>query len=150
MEETVKIGWQLLLAGMIFLVSLTAAAQDAEPEAKSDVKVNWVRGTDFSKYRTYAWGTSHLKTPTPAWDQHLVEDIDAALRAKGLHKVEMNGNPNLIIAYDAGSQPAYSIWDLTQVREVKEGTLVVELVDSQLKKAVWWERTVKRKGLRSD
>jgi len=84
----VKIGWQLLLASMIFLVSLTAAAQDAEPEAKSDVKVNWVRGTDFSKYRTYAWGTSHLKTPNPAWDQHLVEDIDAALRAKGLHKVE--------------------------------------------------------------
>jgi len=138
MEATMKIGWQLLLASMTFLASLTAIAQDVELEARSDVKVDWARGTDFSKYRTYAWGTSHQKTPNPAWNQHLVEDIDAALLAKGLHKVEMDGNPDLIVAYDAGSQPAYSIEDLTQVREVKEGTLVVELVDSQLKKAVWW------------
>ena len=45
--------------------------------------------------------------------------------------------PDLIVAYDAGTQPAYSIAGLTDVTEVKEGTLVVELVDSQFKKAVW-------------
>jgi hypothetical protein len=117
-------------------MSLATAAQDVE--AKPDVKVNWVRGTDFSKYRTYAWGTSHQKTPDPAWNQHLIEDIDAALQAKELHKVEMDGNPNLIVAYDAGTKPAYSIEGLTEVKEVKEGTLVVELVDSQFKEAVWW------------
>ncbi len=130
-----KISWQLLSAGIMCLVSLTAVAQDVE--AKHDVKVNWVRGTDFSKYRTYAWGTSHQKTPDPAWNQHLIEDIDAALQAKGLHKVEMDGKPDLIVAYDTGGQPAYSIEGLTEVKEVKEGTLVVELVDSQFKKVVW-------------
>jgi Domain of unknown function (DUF4136) len=135
LEEAMKISWQFLLAGIMCLVSLTAAAQDAE--AKRDVKVNWVRGTDFSKYRTYAWGTSHQKTPNPAWNQHLIEDIDVALQAKGLHKVEMDGKPDLIVAYDAGTQPAYSIAGLTDVTEVKEGTLVVGLVDSQFKKAVW-------------
>jgi hypothetical protein len=90
LEEAMKISWQFLLAGIMCLVSLTAAAQDAE--AKRDVKVNWVRGTDFSKYRTYAWGTSHQKTPNPFWNQHLIEDIDAALQAKGLHKVEMGAS----------------------------------------------------------
>ena len=134
-----KIGCQLLLVGIMCLVALTAKAQGTqEVEAKSDVKVNWVRGTDFSKYKTYAWGTSHQKTPNAVWNQHLVEDIDAALQAKGLHKVEIGGNPNLIVAYDAGTQPAYSIWDLTEVKEVKEGTLVVQLVDSQYGKVVWW------------
>ena len=133
-----KISWQLLLAGMMCLVSLTAAAQDVEQYAKSDVKVDWVRGTDFSKYKTYAWGTSHQKNPNPVWNQHLVEDIDAALQAKGLQKVEMDGDPSLIVAYDAGAQLAYLIQDLNLVKEVKEGTLVVELVDSQFKKAVWW------------
>ena len=58
-----KISWQLLSAGIMCLVSLTAVAQDVE--AKHDVKVNWVRGTDFSKYRTYAWGTSHQKNSRP-------------------------------------------------------------------------------------
>ena len=107
------------------------------PRRSVTVKVNWVKGTDFSKYRTYAWGTSHQKTPNPASNQHLIEIIDAALQAKGLHKVEMDGKPDLIVAYDAGTQPAYSIAGLTDVREVKEGTLVVGLVDSQFKKAVW-------------
>ena len=135
LEEAMKISWQLLSAGIMCLVSLTAVAQDVQ--AKHDVKVNWVRGTDFSKYRTYAWGTSHQKTPDPAWNQHLIEEIDAALQAKGLHKVEMDGKPDLIVAYDTGSQPAYSMEGLTEGKEVKEGTLVVELVDSQFKKSVW-------------
>jgi len=134
-----KIIWHILLAGMMCLMSLTSAAQDTqEVEGKSDVKVDWIRGVSFSKYRTYAWGTSHQKTPDPIWNQHLVEDIDGALQAKGLRKVETSGSPDLIVAYAAGTQLAYSISDLTVVSKVKEGTLMVELVDPQLGKTVWW------------
>jgi hypothetical protein len=68
-------------------------AQDVVPYAQTDVKVDWVRGTDFSQYKTYAWGTSHQQAPDPVWNQHYIEDIDAALSAKGLHKVEMHANP---------------------------------------------------------
>jgi len=134
-----KIIGHILLAGIMCLAPLTPAAQDTqEVEAKSDVKVDWIRGANFSKYRTYAWGISHQKTPDPIWNQHLVEDIDGVLQAKGLHKVEISENPNLIVSYTAGTQLAYSISDITVGSEVKEGTLTVELVDPQLGKTVWW------------
>ena len=131
-----RIKWQLLAIRILCLIPLASMAQDVVPYAESDVKVDWVRGTDFSKHKTYAWGTSRQQTPDPVWNQHYIEDIDAALQAKGLHKVEMDANPSLIVAYDAGSKPVYVIQGYRGV--VKQGTFIVELVDPQLKKAVWW------------
>jgi hypothetical protein len=50
-------------------------AQEAVPYANPEVKVDWVRGTDFSKYKTYAWGTPNQKATDP---NHPFEDIEAA------------------------------------------------------------------------
>ena len=91
-----KIICQLLAIGIFYLMPLASMAQDVVPYAKSEVKVDWVRGTDFSKYKTYAWGTTRQTTPNP---KHPTEDIDAALQAKGLQKVEMDANPSLIVAF---------------------------------------------------
>jgi hypothetical protein len=122
------------VAGLMCLVPLASVAQDVAPYAQSDVKVNWVKGTDFSKYKTYAWGTSHQKTPDAAWNQRHVETVDAVLQAKGLQKVTMDGNPSLIVANDAGSKLEYPIQEFT-MSQVQEGTLIEELVDPQTKKA---------------
>ena len=111
-------------------------AQDVVPYPESDVKVDWVHGTDFSKYKTYAWGATNQKNPDPSLKEHLIEHIDAVLKAKGLQKVGMDANPSLIVAYSTGSKLQYSIQDALSV--VKEGNFVVELADPQLKKAVWW------------
>ena len=67
--------------------------------------MDWVKGTDFSKYKTYAWGTSHLMTP----QKHPTEDIDAALQAEGLHRVGRNENPSLLVAFSSGTKPVYVI-----------------------------------------
>jgi Domain of unknown function (DUF4136) len=131
-----RINWQLPAILVLCLIPLASMAQDVVPYAQTDVKVDWVRGTDFSKYSTYAWGTSRQQTPDPVWNQRYIDDIDAALSAKGLHKVEMDANPSLIVAYDAGSKPTFVIQGYRGV--VKQGTFIVELVDPQLKKAVWW------------
>ncbi len=81
------------------------AQQDVVPYAKSSVKVDRVRGTDFSKYKTYAWGTSHLATPSL---EHTVQGmIDAALQAKGLQKVGMDATPSLLVAFTSGNKLVY-------------------------------------------
>jgi hypothetical protein len=131
-----RITCQLLALGVLYLMPLPSTAQDVVPYPKSDVKVDWVRGTDFSKCKTYAWGTARQMTPDP---KHTIEGaIDAALQAKGLQKVGIDSNPNLMVAFSAGNKLVYSIQGYAKNPIVKEGTLVVQLADPQLKKALWW------------
>jgi hypothetical protein len=127
-----KISCKLFVIGILSLMPLTSIAQDVVPYEKSEVKVDWVRGTDFSKYKTYAWGTTRQMTPDP---KHTIEGaIDAALQAKGLQKVDMDANPSLIVAFSAGNKPVYSIQGYLKNPIVKQGTLVVQLADPQLKR----------------
>jgi hypothetical protein len=135
-EELMRISCRLLAIGILFLMPLGSLAQEVVPYAKSEVKVDWVRGTDFSKCKTYAWGTSRQMTPDP---EHTIEGIiEAALQSKGLKKVGMDANPDLIVAYSGGNKLVYPIQGYLKNPLVKQGTLVVELADPQLKKAVWW------------
>ena len=87
-----RISYQLIAIGILYLMPLTSMGQEVVPYAKSEVQVDWVRGTDFSQYKTYVWGTTRQVTPDP---KHPIEDIEAALQAKGLHKVGMDENPGL-------------------------------------------------------
>jgi hypothetical protein len=131
-----RIKCQLLALGVLYLMPLTFTAQDVVPYPKSEFKVDWVRGTDFSKCKTYAWGISRQMTP----DQKRTIEVtlEAALQAKGLQKVETDANPSLIVAFSGGNKLVYSIQGSLKNPIVQQGTLVVELVDPQLKKAVWW------------
>ena len=49
-----KVRCQLLAITVLYVTPFVSMAQDVVPYAKSEVKVDWVRGTDFSKYKTYA------------------------------------------------------------------------------------------------
>ena len=128
-----RIGFQLLAVGILSLMPLASIAQEAVPYVNPDVKVDWVRGTDFSKYKTYAWKTSHLATPS--LEPAVQAMIDTALQGKGLQKVEADTNPSLFVAFSSGNKLVYSIQGSSVV---KQGTFIVELADPQLKKAVWW------------
>src|SRR5271157_3762933 len=60
------------------------------------VNVDWDRGTDFSKFHTYAWQPS----PAPAkglWDQRVIDDVNQQLQAKGFQLV--TANPQLWVVY---------------------------------------------------
>jgi Domain of unknown function (DUF4136) len=54
-----------------------------------EVRTNYLPGTDFSKYRTYAWvtiqGAGH---PNHILDAEIKESIDSQLRAKGFTKMD--------------------------------------------------------------
>src|SRR6266481_5603690 len=114
-----RISYQLLAIGILYLMPFASMAQEAVPYAKSEVKVDWVRGTDFSKYKTYAWGTSNQKAPDP---KHPLEDIDAALQAEGLQKVGIDADPSLLVAFSVGSKMVYVIQGYTKNPVVKQGT----------------------------
>jgi hypothetical protein len=130
-----RISRQLLSAGILWLMPLASMPQDVQPYAKSEVKVDWVRGTDFSKYKTYAWGTPDKKAPDP---KHPLEDIDAALQAKGLQKVELDASPSLLVGFSVGNKLVYVIQGYSKKPLVKQGSLGVEIADPQLKKVIWW------------
>jgi hypothetical protein len=83
---------------------LASRAQEAALYANSEVKVDCVRGIDFSKYKTYAFGTPNQTAPDP---HHPLDDIDAALQAKGLQKVGMDANPGLLAAFRVGNKQVY-------------------------------------------
>jgi hypothetical protein len=130
-----RMSFQLLAIDILCLTPLISMAQDVVPYGKSEVKADWVRGTDFSKYKTYAWEGSQQKTPDP---HRIVGKIDSALQGKGLQLVEIDANPSLIVACNAGNKLVYPIQGYLKNPAVKQGTLVIQLVDPQLKKAVWW------------
>lgn len=130
-----RVGCQFLSIGILYLMPLTSMTQEVVPYANSEIKVDWVRGTDFSKYKTYAWGTPKQKAPDP---NHPLDDIDAALQAKGLQKVGMDANPGLLVAFSVGNKQVYVLQHIAKNPMVKQGTLVVEVADPQLKETVWW------------
>jgi hypothetical protein len=130
-----KISHQLLAMSILCLMPMAFIGQEVVPYANSEVKVDWVRGTDFSKYKTYAWGTPKQKASDP---NHPLNDIDAALQAEGLQKVGTDASPDLLVAFSVGNKQVYVLQHIAKNPIVKQGTLVVELADPQLKKVVWW------------
>src|SRR5215469_9048031 len=70
-----------------------------------DVRTNYMPGTDFSKYRTYAWGDeiqgvpSRGGHPDQILDAQVKQAIDSQMTAKGLTKVGDGGRPDLLIGY---------------------------------------------------
>ena len=127
-----RIGCPLLAIGILCLMPSASTAQEVQPYAKNQIKVDWARGTDFSKYKTYAWGDTQQMTPDP---KHTIEGaIDAALQAKGLQEVGMDANPSLIVSFSGGNKLVYPIRNYIANPAVKEGNLVVELADLNLKK----------------
>ena len=130
-----KISGQLIALAILYLTPLASLPQDdVELYPKSSVKVDWVQGTDFSKYHTYTLKTSSKVTP----DQQQTAEgvVDATLQAKGLQKVGMDASPSLIVVLKGGSRQIYTLD--SNGSPVKKGTLIVELMDPKLEKVIWW------------
>ena len=130
-----KISYQFLAVSLLYLMPLASTTQEVVPYANSDVKVDWVRGTDFSKYKTYALGVPNQKPTDP---NHPLDEIDAALQAEGLQKAGIDANPGLIVAFRVGNKQVYVLQHIAKNPIVKQGSLVVQLPDPQLRKVVWW------------
>jgi hypothetical protein len=91
---TAKFGPALLLA----LVACTVTFAQ-------DVRTNYMPGTDFSKYRTYAWIDEVQGVPSVGGhpdqilDAQVKQAIDAQMAVKGFNKKANGGKPDLLIGY---------------------------------------------------
>jgi Domain of unknown function (DUF4136) len=70
-----------------------------------DVRTNYMPGTDFSKYRTYAWVDEVQGVPAVGGrpdqilDTQVKQAIDSQMAAKGFTKVADGGKPDLVLGY---------------------------------------------------
>jgi hypothetical protein len=117
-----------------------------------DVKTDYNNTTDFSQYKTYRW-IKKPQTSNPLTRQRVIDDVNAALKAKGLQVV--TGDANLCIAAHAATKEQQTLdtfydgfgggwrWGggfgmaTTTVDTYEIGTLVVDIFDARTKEAIW-------------
>jgi hypothetical protein len=136
------------LASSFFLLLACVAAARAQ-----DVSVDFDRGRDFSKFKTYSWADG-VPAKNPLIDQQIRSNIEGQLAAKGLRRVEGGADLSLLyfVATDMDIHVANSRWSTTgdwsgQMRsgmsvrsqswDVSTGTLVVCLSDTSGKELLW-------------
>jgi len=87
---------KLLFAAMMGLLFVASSA------VSQDVRYNFDKNTDFSKFKTYKWvslkDASKMNTLV---DKQIKDSIDAELATKGLTKVE-DDSANLYVGYQVG------------------------------------------------
>src|SRR5215469_17380712 len=77
---------RILSSIAITILSATASL----PEVKTD----YDRAAEFSRYKTYSWGKVH--TENPLWGDRIKAAIGSALGAKGLAEVESGGDVSIM------------------------------------------------------
>src|SRR5580698_7968870 len=67
------------------------------------VSVNYNHSQSFSQYHTYAWGSNNAnQVQNSILAQVAMQDIDTALQAKGLQKVNESQKPDLLVTANGG------------------------------------------------
>lgn len=133
-----------LVGAAVALLASTTLAQT--------ITYDFDKAADFTRYKTYAWVRG-----TPLNDElnhkRIVNAVDTQLATKGLGKVEVSANPDLLVAYHASFNKNLQIngfstgWGAyrfganrsgsARVDEILIGTLVVDMVDAGTKTIVW-------------
>jgi hypothetical protein len=142
---------------LVFIVVTVATSGFAQK-----VKAGYDKSTDFSKYKSYTWAKPQTPVTRPLLHETVVGTIDDELKAKGLERVETNGDLTLIAAggVEYGSNlaagtpilPVYggpppdinaTMWTggnpsaVSAGPLVAQGTLVLEFVDRGENKVIW-------------
>jgi hypothetical protein len=63
------------------------------------VTIDWDRGANFARYRTYAWGQCSDAGESELWDERVVQNVEAQLAAKGFRKAAPGQQPDVIVNY---------------------------------------------------
>jgi hypothetical protein len=117
---------------------------------------------DFSRYKTFAFvgpvdNMVMLEANPEIVDLRLRRAVNRELTKKGLHEVQPNQNPNLIVRYWANASQQVNIavlgnwgpygpyitsdwaWQYNAVTasSAKEGSLIIDLIDPHTKNLVW-------------
>lgn len=133
------------------IASIGIALLLATPSFGQQVKTDYDRSADFSRYKTYSW--EKVQTQDPLWVDRIKEAVNAALAAKGLTPVESGGDVAIVAMEMTKNQRTLNTfydgfgggwrWGggfgnaTTTVDNYKVGTLVVDLFDANTKKVIW-------------
>ncbi len=118
------------------------------------VNVDWDRGTDFTKFHTYAWQPS-THPAKGLWNQRVIDGVNQQLQAKGFKLVD--SNPDLWVVYsnsikkdqqvvgtgyNMGPGWGWGYWGgptttTYQTYTTHEGTLVVDIADANGHQLLW-------------
>jgi len=115
------------------------------------VKVGYDKSADFSKYKTYTWAKPDHPIERPQLYQAVVQTIDQDLNAKGVNRVDTNGDLTLTagggidFGYNAPATAGMNNGMVYGVDTapvllaplVAKGTLVLLFVDRSDAKTVW-------------
>jgi hypothetical protein len=135
---------KMKLALCAMLVSLTSTIAFGQ-----QVSVNYNHSQSFSGYHTYAWDINDPnRIANSILAQAAVSDIDTALAGKGLSKVDMSANPDLIVTVSGGmkQQTSYSAWGMRGIgggmggitpEQNVEATMIVSIYDAKAKALIW-------------
>lgn len=143
------IRWGVFLS--LMLVGYAATAQK--------VRYNYDRAANFSQYKTYRWVEPRMPMRNQLLNQNIKRAIDEQLAAKGLRKVQRDGD--LDVGYQTGLRqekqingwrmgPRWSGRAMGTISTVHVGTLVVSLYDPAKKQLVWRGVVSKQLHLRSN
>jgi hypothetical protein len=131
------------------LLILCVGCLVAGPLWAQQVSVNYNHSQSFAQYHTYAWENNDPnRIANSILAQVAQSDVDNALQAKGLSKVDMSANPDLIVMGSGGlkQQTSYSAWGMRGIgggmggitpEQNVEGTLVVSIYDAKQKALIW-------------
>jgi hypothetical protein len=130
-------------AGIALLFATASFAQQ--------VKTDYDRSANFSRYKTYSW--EKVQTQDPLWVDRIKEAVNAALTAKGLTLVESNADVAIVaIEMTKNQHTLNTFYDgfgggwrwgggfgdaTTTVDNYKVGTLIVDLFDAHTKTLLW-------------
>jgi hypothetical protein len=124
--------------------------------ATQKASYKYLNGTDFSKYRSYAWvnvdkgSKDSQRAKSQLVDRRIIEAIDSAMTVKRLRKV--SDDPDMLVNYHVSvsaqekQQPKGRVnvdtasdgrGSSVGPRAYKEGTLVIDMIDAKNKQLLW-------------
>jgi Domain of unknown function (DUF4136) len=113
------------------------------------VSVNFNQSQNFTQYHTYAWGSDNAnKVQDSILAQVAIQNIDTALQGKGLQKVEVGQNPDVLVTASGGmkQQTSYTAMGMRGIgggmgsitpQQNVIGTLIVDLYDAKNQSLIW-------------
>jgi hypothetical protein len=130
---------------LIFLIAICAVLAQAQK-----IQVGADRTVDLKKYKTYSWATGS-STANPLIQKMIMDAVDREMTLKGLTKVALNAQINLVLwaATESDLHISYPSWHPSQNSiatgivsgsqqwPVTKGTIVVDMLDSNTKNSVW-------------
>jgi hypothetical protein len=135
---------KITVAVRVMLVCLTSTIAFGQ-----QVSVNYNHSQSFAQFHTYAFENNDPnQIANSILAQAALSDVNAALQGKGLSKVDMTANPDLILLVSGGlrQQTSYSAWGMRgfgggmggiSPEQNVEGTLIVSLYDAKQKTLIW-------------